>query len=103
VAINPNPFAIVDRQTVIGSLKAIGSHDPDVLYAEKTLLRSAVRFPRIAGTLLILLGVLVSLTRVGRLIAIPLVLAGWWFRRRGNRNLAAVESGFAEFVDSSGA
>ena len=33
-----NPFSKMDRQAVLGTLKASGSSDPDVLYAQKEAL-----------------------------------------------------------------
>ena len=30
-----NPFITVDQQTIFGTFKSSGSHDPDVLYAQK--------------------------------------------------------------------
>ena len=30
-----NPFTKIDKQSVIGTLKATGSRDPDILHAQK--------------------------------------------------------------------
>ena len=35
-------------------------------------------------------------------VGCPMALLGWWFWRRGSRNLATVEAGFAEYVNPPG-
>jgi hypothetical protein len=104
-----NPFSTVDKHAVIGSLKATGSHDPDVLDARKTELLARVRFQKLAGLFLMVPGIPISLIRSGVLgglpmvvIGIPMVLLGWWLWRRGSRNFATVEAGFTEYVRSPG-
>jgi hypothetical protein len=102
-----NPFSTVDKQAVIGSLRATGSSDPDILDVTKAELLARVRFQRLSGLFLMVPGIPVSLIRNGVLggipmavIGLPLALLGWWFWRRGSRNLATVEAGFAEYVNS---
>jgi hypothetical protein len=104
-----NPFSTVEKQAVIGSLKATGSYDPDVLDATKTELLSRVRFQKLTGLFLMVSGTAASLIRSGVLggipmvaIGIPMAVLGWWFWRRGSRNLATVEAGFAEYVNPPG-
>jgi hypothetical protein len=104
-----NPFSTVDKQAVIGSLKATGSYDPDILDATKIALLSRARFQKLAGLCLMIPGIPVSLIRSSVLggtpmvvVGIPLALLGWWCWRRGSRNLATVEAGFAEYVNSPG-
>jgi hypothetical protein len=104
-----NPFSTVDKQAVIGSLKATGSYDPDILDATRTELLARVRFQRLAGLFLMVPGIPVSLIRSGVLggipmvvVGVPMALLGWWFWRRGSRNLATVEAGFAEYVNPPG-
>lgn len=94
----PNPFTLLDKQMVIGALKATRSTDPDVLYAQKASLLSSARFPRMAGTYLMIVGGLCTVTILLAIIGIPLLIAGWWFRKRGARSIAAVEEGFKEYA-----
>jgi hypothetical protein len=96
----PSPFITVNRQEVIGNLKATGSRDPDVLYAQKSILLQAVRFPKLAGTSLMIVGALCTLLMVLAFIGIPLLIGGWWLRRRGVRNIQTVEAAYSEFVAS---
>jgi hypothetical protein len=97
------PFARIDREAVLGSLRAAGSRDPDLLHAQKLALLRTVRFPKLAGTSLIAVGAL-SGAGLGALsarlaaVGIPVLLAGWWLRRRGARNVATVEATYAEFL-----
>jgi hypothetical protein len=97
-----NPFLRVDKESVIGTLKAAGSLDPDVLHARKTSFHTTVRFPKQAGAICILAGALVSLAAKVVVIGVPVALAGIWCWRRGARNHATVEAAFAEFVSSAG-
>jgi len=94
-------FTPVDKQWVIGTLKAMGSTDPDVLYAARAKLLSAVGFTRIAGAGLAGLGVLLLGFAQTRLVAGPLVVVGWWLWRRGARNVAVVQAGYDEFRHSA--
>ena len=95
-----NPFAKVDKQTVIGTLKATGSKDPDVLHAQKTTILTTVKFAKLAGALLMLCGVLLTLTIIGAFLGIPAFLFGWWFRSRGNNNIRTVEESYSEYLSS---
>ena len=95
-----NPFSKVDKQSVIGTLKATGSRDPDVLHASKATMLSTLRLPKLAGALVIFCGVLLSLTIIGAFLGIPMILMGWFFRRRGSHNVAMVEAGYADYLNS---
>lgn len=90
-------FSPVDKQWVIGTLKAVGSTDPDVLHAARAKLMAAVGFTRIAGACVLGSGFLSLFVSTSRWFAGPLLLAGWWLWRRGARNVAAVEAGYEEF------
>ena len=94
-------FTPVDKQWVIGTLKAVGSTDPDVLHAARAKLLSAVGFTRIAGVCLASSGIVTLIVPATRWFAGPLVLAGWWLWRRGATNIAAVEAGYEEFRHSA--
>ncbi len=97
-----NPFAILDKESVIGTLRATGSHDPDVLDARKAELIARVKAPKFAGLLLLLLGGGASRTLGGALIGIPMLLAGGWLWYLGARNAATIEAGFTEYVNWPG-
>jgi len=104
-----NPFSTMDKEAVIGSLKATGSYDPDVLDARRMELLARVRFQRLSGLVLMVPGIPVSLIQGGVLggipmavIGLPMAFLGWWFWRRGSRNLATVEAGFTEYLSSPG-
>jgi hypothetical protein len=94
----PSPFAHFDKQTVIGALKATRSTDPDVLHAQKAALLSTAKFPKMAGMYLMIVGALASLTILLSIIGIPMIIGGWWLRRRGARSIAAIEEGFQEYT-----
>jgi hypothetical protein len=93
-----SPFLKLEKQTVIGYLKATESRDPDVLHTQKEQLISAARFPKMTGVYLIVLGVLMTVLILTAFIGIPLIGLGWWMRRRGVRNLQVVEEAYAEYA-----
>ena len=95
-----NPFVPVDRETVINSLRAIGSHDPDVLRARKLSMIRSFRSLKLVGAALVPVGVAVALV-LGQMVGgVALVLMGAWVWLRGARNAAVVEAGYSEFVKS---
>jgi hypothetical protein len=53
-----------------------------------------------AGTYIIVLGILCTVTILLAIIGIPLLFLGWWMRRRGSNNVAAVEAGFKEYLST---
>ena len=96
--IEKSPFLKLDKTTVIGFLKSTGSRDKDVLYTQKRNLESAAKFPKIAGVYLMVLGALMTVMILSAFIGIPLMILGWWMRKRGIRNLEAVEEGYSEYA-----
>jgi hypothetical protein len=86
----------VDKQSVVGTLKASGSRDPDVLYATKQVLTPGKHLKLLgicAGV-----GVFFTITVILAFIGIPSVLFGWWCWHFGSKNVAAVETGYSEYV-----
>jgi hypothetical protein len=84
-------------QEVVRALKSTGASDEDVLYAAKTEFSQPFRYQRIVGACLGLLGLLVSLTGIGALVGIPMVVSGILMWRKGGRNLAVVDSTFSQY------
>jgi Family of unknown function (DUF5362) len=79
-------------------LKSTGSRDPDVLHTQKISLLSAARFPKMVGIYLMVLGPLMTVLILTAFIGIPLIILGWWMRRRGVRNIATVEEAYGEYL-----
>jgi hypothetical protein len=99
--IEKSPFLSLDKTTVIGFLKSTGSRDPDVLYTQKKNLESAAKFPKYAGVYIMVIGALMTVMIITAFIGIPLLILGWWMRRRGVRNIEAVEAAYQEYVGSA--
>jgi len=96
--IDRSPFLKLDKPTVIGYLKAAGSRDPDVLHTQKAQLVSLAKFPKLAGVYMMVMGGLLTLLIITSFIGIPLLILGWWTRRRGVNNLELVEAGYTDYV-----
>jgi len=99
---NQVSFVKVSRQEVIGSLKAIGSLDPDVLFAAKEGMTATNKPLKLMSLIPIICGIGLTLTIIGSFIGIPMILLGAWLRRRASTNVRTIEEAFAEYVKSAG-
>jgi hypothetical protein len=90
-----NPFAALDKETVIEAFRTTGSRDPDVLYARRAALLASGRLPLACGAVLGAAGLGASLM-LGPLVGGPVALVGAWSTWRGLRNAAAVREGYEE-------
>ncbi len=95
-----NPFARIDKQSVIGTLKSCGSRDPDVLYAQTEQLKQGGKHLSLLGKICLGGGALFTITIFMAWFGIPLLLFGWWLVRFGKGNMEAVDAGFKEFMAS---
>jgi len=98
-----NPFVSVDRQTVLGTLKASGARDEDVLHAQKETMMAPYRHLKKLAIISIVIGGLFTITIFMAWFGIPVLLMAWWLWRLQAKNTAAVEAGYAEYVQSLGA
>lgn len=94
------PVSKLNRQQVIGALRATNSQDEDVLYAKKEELLAESRRMKLLGILPFIVGGAMSLTIVGALIGIPVILFGWYVRRTIKQNIQVVDSAYAEYRQS---
>ncbi|MBK6486724.1 MAG: hypothetical protein IPF98_07625 [Gemmatimonadetes bacterium] len=98
MALERSPFLKLDRQMVLGELKSIGSRDADVLHVRKSQILTIAKFPKHAGTYVMVVGALCTALILLAFIGIPLLILGWWMRRRGVQNVEAVELGWNDFM-----
>jgi hypothetical protein len=100
---NPNAaLSTATRPQIVGALKAANSTDPDVLLHVKEDLLDQYRPLKMMSLVPIVCGVLISLTIIGAIIGIPLVILGIFLRRKCSRNIATVESAYEEYLASLG-
>jgi hypothetical protein len=95
-----NPFTKLDKQSVIGTLKATGTRDPDILHAQKTKLLAPAKHLKLLAIFLVAIGAMMTVTVILAIAGIPSMLFGWWVWRFSGKNITAVENGFAEYVGS---
>jgi hypothetical protein len=93
-----NPFTKLDKQTVIGTLKACGSRDPDVLHAQTAQLLAGAKHLKLLGLICMVIGGLFTVTIFMAWFGIPAVLFGWWVGRFGKRNIQTVDAAYAEYL-----
>ena len=98
-----NPFIPVDRKSVVGTLKATGSRDPDVLHAQKQTLLAPYKQLKTLAKICIGIGALFTVTVFMAWFGIPLLLFAWWLWRFQARNSTAVEDGYADYMQSANA
>ena len=96
-----NPFTKLDKQSVIGALKATGSQDADVLYAQKAKLLAPNKNLKILSVILIVSGIFFTATVVLAIAGIPFAIFGIWMWRFSSKNMAAVELGYTEYVGAN--
>lgn len=99
--IEKSPLLRLDKQAALGFLKSAGSRDPDVLHTQRMKLVSAAKFPKLAGTYVMVLGGLCTVLILLAPIGIPALIFGWWMRRRGVQNLEAVEEAWADYAGAA--
>jgi hypothetical protein len=76
--------------------------DPDVLLHVKEDLLEQYRPLKIMSWVPIICGALISLTVIGAIIGIPLIILGVFLRGKCKRNMATVESAYEEHLASLG-
>lgn len=91
-------FTKLDKQSVIGSLKACGSRDPDVLFAQKQQLAAPARQLKLLGYICLAGGALFTVTIILSWFGIPLMIFGWWLLRFGKANIQTVDLAYDEFL-----
>ena len=96
--IDRSPFLKLDKSTALGFLKDAGSRDADVLHGQHAQLVSLAKFPKIAGVYLMIMGALLTVLILPAFLGIPLLILGWWTRRRGVRNLEVVDAAWTELT-----
>ena len=102
-AAGANPFTPIDRQTALGTFKACGARDADVLHAQKETLLAPYRNLKRLAVICIVIGALFTITIFMSWFGIPLLLFAWWLWRFQARNTTAVEDGYADYLRSTGA
>ena len=88
----------LNKQQIIGNLRATGSTDRDVLYAKKEELLVETRRLKLLGVVPIILGAILSITLVGAIVGIPMIVFGVMVRRAYNHNLATSDEALSEYL-----
>jgi len=101
---NPLIPGKLDRQMVLGALKATGSSDPDVLYARKEELLGERKGAtgQFMAWALIVLGVVMTLMVITAPVGIPALIYGVWLQRRLTKLNGVAETTFTEYLKSIG-
>lgn len=88
----------LDKQQVIGNLRATGSTDRDVLYAKKEEILAETRRLKLLGIVPIVVGILMTVTVIGAIVGIPMIVVGVLVRKSYNHNLAITDEALSEYL-----
>lgn len=90
--------AKLERQQVLGALKATGSRDPDILFATKEGLLADTRKHKLLGIVPLIIGTIMTITIIGAIVGIPMLIFGFVVRSSLKRNIEVADSALAEFM-----
>jgi len=96
------PFRKLDSRSVVGLFKSTGTRDPDVLHAERQRLMAQPKQLKLLSILCIVVGGFFTITVILAIAGIPFMLFGVWMWFFSKKQMAAIESGYAEYVASIG-
>jgi hypothetical protein len=96
-----NPFTKLDTQSVIGTLKACGSRDPDVLFAQKQQLVAPARQLKLLGYICLVCGAFFTVTVILAIAGIPFMIFGWWLLRFAKGNMRTVDTAYEQFLTAA--
>ena len=95
-----NPFSSINQQTAFGTFKASGSKDPDVLYAQKETMLSPYKNLKRLAIIGAVAGGLFTITIFMAWFGIPVLIATWLLWRFQSKQVAAVEAGYKQYLES---
>ncbi len=87
-----NPFTKMDTRSVIGTLKATGSRDTDILHSQMNELMAPPNQLKLLGVFCMVIGAMFTVTVILAIAGIPFVIFGWWCWRFGKQNIAAIDA-----------
>jgi len=88
------------HQQVIGSLRATGSTDPDVLFARKEELLIETRRMKLLTIAPLIIGGILTVSLIGAIVGIPAMIFGYLVRKTYNNNIAIADNALAEYMQT---
>ena len=95
--------AKLSHQQVIGALRSTGSNDPAVLFAKKEELLAETKRLKLLGIVPIGIGVIMTISLIGAIVGIPMIIFGFLVRKSLKHNLDVSEAAFAEYLRNTAA
>lgn len=92
----------MDEQAVIGALKMTNSKDPDVLATAKMGLLAQSKVGKFMFWMFLCGGILISLTVIGAIIGIPMILISWFINSRVKKGKKVVEDAYKKYLTQIG-
>ena len=97
-----SPFSSISEQAALGILKASGSRDRDVLYAQKeTMLAPYVNLKRLAVICFVCGGLFTAMIFMAW-IGIPVLIGAWLLWRFQAKQVANIEAAYSQYTAALG-
>jgi len=93
----------LDRQQVMGALKATGSTDPDVLYSKKEEMLIESNRMKLLPVFAFVVGGTMTITIIGAVVGVPILLFGRAVKKTIKNNIETADSALAEYLKTVGA
>lgn len=90
----------LEKQQVLGALKATGSTDPDVLFARKEEMLAESRRNKLLGVFPVFVGAVMTVTIVGAVVGVPAIWFGLSVRKTIKNNTKVADEALAEYLAS---
>ena len=95
---NIGAFAKLDKQTVIGTLKATGSTDLDVIHSQKNEMLNGPKQLKMVGLICMAGGAFFTVTVILAIAGIPIGVFGWWLWSFNKKKIATIEEAYTEYA-----
>jgi len=88
------------HQQIVGSLRATGSTDPDVLFAKKEELLAETRRMKLLTIVPLILGGILTVSIIGAIVGVPAILFGIAVRKTYNHNINTADAALSEYMQT---
>jgi len=93
-------LAKLSHQQIIGTLRATGSSDRDVLFAKKEELLAETKRLKLLGVVPLIIGTILTLSIIGAIVGIPMLIVGFSVRKAYKHNIEVTDAALAEYLRS---
>jgi hypothetical protein len=96
-------FAKIDKQSVIGTLKATGSRDRDIIHTQMSEMLAGPKQLKMVGLICMVGGGVLTITVFAAFLGIPVVILGLWLWSFNKKKIATIEAAYGDYLATLGA